>query len=211
MDAGGEQRMASDDSKRGKGRRNDIPWSEIQAAYEGGETNISALAKRFGVKRDSIAKRRDKENWATKGQIADAARSNVIDLATRKAIEQLGGEDAVVADAAAAIATNLQAIGPLYAKAAQLLDRTIDRALRLGQKDKEGNFVKDALILGDHQGETTAVSDILNALSKFTRDNRLDAGLKEGTPTSDASRTDEEDEQRVEQAVLIVRERKDVA
>lgn len=204
--------MASDGSKRsGRGRRNDIPWNEIQAAYEGGETNISALSKRFGVKRDTIAKRRDAEKWATKGQIADAARSNVIDLATRKAIEQLGGEESIVADAAAAIENNLRAIGPLYAKAAKLLDRTLERALRLGQKDDSGQFVKDALILGDHQGETTAVSDILNALSKFTRDNRLDAGLKEGTPTADADKKPDEDDQRVEQAVLIVRERKDVA
>lgn len=199
--------MASDGSKRsGRGRRNDIPWNEIQAAYEGGETNISALAKRFGVKRDSIAKRRDKDKWATKGQIADTARSNVIDLASRRALEKLGGEQAVeqIADE---IVSAIKEIPALHAGAAQLLKRTLNRALGVEDPDEKTS----RLVLGDHQGETTAVSDILNAISKFTRDTRLDAGLKEGTATAEASKGEDEDDKRVEQAVLVVRERKEIA
>jgi hypothetical protein len=189
--------MASDDPRRpgpGKGRRNDIPWNKIQSAYEGGETNITTLAQTFGVKRDSIAKHRDKEKWATKGQIAEAARSNVIDMATRRAVEQLGGQQAITA-AASDIANNLQRIPALYAKAGNLIDTMIDKA------------INGTLKLGVTQGETTALNDILGAMSKYTRDNRLDAGLKEGTASTDASKSDD-DEQRVEQAVLIVRERK---
>jgi hypothetical protein len=201
--------MSSDGRKRsGKGRRSDIPWNEIQAAWAEGDNNFSSLEKRFNVKRHTIAKRAKAENWPTKGQVAQVVQSKVIDIATRKAIEDLGGAEAVAATVAADIRTNLQAIGPLYAKAAKLLDRTLERALRLGEKDDKGNFVPGALILGDHQGETTAVSDILSALSKFTRDNRLDAGLKEGVPTAEAGKAESEDEQRIEQAVLIVRDRK---
>jgi hypothetical protein len=67
--------------------RESINWSEIRQAFEAGETNISRLSKRFSVKRDSIAKHRDVEQWATSGQLAGTARSNVISLVTRKAIE----------------------------------------------------------------------------------------------------------------------------
>lgn len=157
-------------TKRGRGRRNDIPWPEIQAAWEGGETNISELSRRFGVKRDSIINRRDKEKWATKGQIAETARAKVIDIVTKRAVESL--EKAGTLDASTrAIEHLLEQTIPLYAKAAALLDASLDRAI-------EGR-----VRLGATQGETTALTDILSALSKFSRDIRTGAGLREGTPS----------------------------
>jgi len=185
----------SDDGrkKRGRGRRNDIDWAKIRATFEAGETNVTALSRLFHVARGPIIKHRDEEKWTVteqaKEHLREVAKSNVIDIATRKAIESLGGE-AAVKQQADAIAAELLAQRPLFRKAGELIDRTFDRALKLGTVDDAGNPVPGQLILGVAQGETTAVSDLLGALSKFVRDTRLVNGLTDGQ----ASVSDEEDD-----------------
>jgi hypothetical protein len=169
-----------DKPKRGRGRRDvSAEIAEVRKAYEDGDTNLSALSKRFGVKRDTIARYRDSENWATKGQINDAARSNVIDIATRKALDKIGGVDHL----AGKIAEELAAQPELIRAAGKLIKRTLDRALKLGEKDADGKPVDGQLILGDHQGETTAVSDLLNSTMKFVQSGKLMHGLGDDEPS----------------------------
>ena len=67
---------------------------------------------------------------------------------------------------------------PLQAKAAKLIDATMDRALA------------GKLKLGVTQGETTALNDILSALARFSKDIRTGAGLTEGTPSIGESNDD---------------------
>ena len=184
--------MAND--KRRRGRRSDIDWPAIRAAFEAGETNITALSRKFRVARGPIIKHRDEEKWTVteqaKERIREAAKSNVISIATRKAVEKLGGEAGIQREAEA-IAAELLAQRPLFKKAADLLDKTFDRALKLGAVDDDGNPVPGQLILGIAQGETTAVNDLLGSLSKFVRDTRLANGLNNGVPTETPEEDDE--------------------
>lgn len=185
-----------------------IPWADIQAAWEAGETNCSALGRKFGVKHSTIAKRA--KEWTAKGQVkghvSEAVRSNVISLATGKAIEHLGGSDAIET-LSQEMANNVRAIldaqPKLVAKGMALLDRTVDRALNFGKLDENGKPVANQIVLGRQQGETEAVVDLLNAISKSTHDGRLINGLKDGTANADAS--EEKDAPKVDQAVLVVR------
>lgn len=181
------------DKPRSRGRRSDIPWALIRAAYEAGETNVTTLSRRFHVARGPIIKHRNDEKWTVteqaKEQLKEQARSNVISLATRQAIESLGGE-AGIKEQGDAIAAELQAQRPLLLQARALLTRTFERALRLGQVDDHGEQVPGQLILGAAQGETTAVSDLLNALSKFVRDGRLTNGLSDGQSSVGAENDD---------------------
>lgn len=210
--------MASDDSTgSGKGGRKVIPWPEIRKAYEAGES-IASLSRRFSVRRHTIAARAQKECWTvqptvhmdakTAKAVQAKAQSNVIDIATKKVVEefQASGDPEKMA---ATIAERLKAVAKLDLLALQLLERGFERALKLGVKDPETNkLVEGALILGDHQGETTAINDLLNAKSRLLRDLRLDGGLKDGTPSAESV---DPEEQKVDQLVLVVRERKESA
>lgn len=184
----------ADEGKRKRGRRSDIDWAKIQATYEAGETNVTALSRMFRVARGPIIKHRDAEKWTVnehaKEQIREQAKSNVISMATRQAIDQIGGDEGLKKQAEA-IAAELLAQRPLFAKASQLLDKTFTRALNLGKTDDQGNQLANQLILGIAQGETTAVSDLLGALSKFVRDTRLANGLADGMPTEGESEGEE--------------------
>lgn len=156
----------SDEKRTGRPRRGSIDWAAIRDAFEKGETNVSTLSRTFGVKRDSIAAHRDREHWATAQQIAGTVKSNVVDIMTRRAVEKIeesGGVDV--------LAELLKMQAPLQAKAAKLIDQTMDKALA-GQ-----------LKLGVTQGETTALNDILGALARFSTDIRKGAGLTDGTPS----------------------------
>lgn len=71
-------------------------WLEIRSAYEAGESEAS-LSRRYGCERKTIRLRRGRESWTT--QVAthlgrterkaavDKAKSQVIDIATRRAVE----------------------------------------------------------------------------------------------------------------------------
>jgi hypothetical protein len=175
-------------------------WAEVRKAYEAGESVLS-LSKRFGIRRPTIDAHRDKETWIVHptvqmhGEAAKTvqarAQAQVIDIATKRVVEKMEESGALDAHAQA-IDTLLQIQAPLYAKAAKLIEKTLDKA------------IGGTLRLGVTQGETTAVTDILNALSKFSTETRKGAGLRDGTPTV---ASENEDDRRIEEAVLIVRER----
>lgn len=180
----------------------DEQWGELRRAYEAGDSIVS-LSKRFGVSRPTIMVHRDRGAWILQPSlqcqltktdaksVRERATAQVIDIATKRAvekIEQSGGLDEQVA----AVEDLLRMQAPLYAKAAKLINVTLDKA------------ISGELRLGVTQGETTAVTDILNALSKFSKDTRTGAGLRDGTPTVNG---EGEVDQRVDEIVLVVRDR----
>lgn len=173
--------------KRRPGPRNDIPWEAVRSIYAQGGVTFAELARRFDTERRTISAHARRERWQTQAEIAQKAQTKIIDMTTRRALEHLGGEEAVAEQIESGLLANLMAIAPLYTKAARLLNRTFDRALRIGVVDEDGQAARDALIISVTQGETGAVLDVLSALSKFVRDMRLDSGIKEGVPTLEST------------------------
>jgi hypothetical protein len=189
----------SDDGKRKKGRRSDVPWPAIRAAYESGETQFVALGRKFDVSRNLIATRAKKEKWAVNAhvseQIADKARSNIIDMATRRTLEKLGGAEAIEAKADA-VARELQVQSKLSGKLLDAADSVLDKFLAGGVQP------------GDKQNEADVLNSLANAVSKAFDAARTIHGLTAGKPS--VSSTEAVDAP-ADQVVLIVRERKESA
>lgn len=200
-----------DGPKTKRGRTvSDEEWAAAKALYEtGGVTNVSELARRTGISRNALMRRIREEQWAANGQakeqLAAQAQSNVIDIATGKAIEALGGEKALEAlahEAATSIESVLASQLPIQAKADQLLDRALDRALIMGiapeSLTEEQKAVGGPLTAADAQ----IIEGLLRAVSTRTKDGRLINGLVPGV--ANVTR-DEEEFKPVEQLVLVVR------
>jgi len=120
-------------------------WAEVRPAFEGGESILS-LAKRFGVKRDTIAARRDREAWVIGHDVGhmpnreqqrvvrDRAQGQVIDIASRRVVEKLdtsGALDAMASDIARAVADN----APMVIKLNRLINLYADFALGEGKPE----------------------------------------------------------------------------
>lgn len=169
--------METPTRKRGRGRRNDIPWAEIQAAYETGETNVSELARKFGVKRDSIAAHIKKGNWVSngqaKGQAVEAARAKVIDIATRKAIDQLGGEQQIADEVADALRADLEA----HPKIAKLLMDASEQTLE--------QYIKGGITPGEKQSVADVFNSTVQGVAKALSISRDINGLRPGQSSTE--------------------------
>jgi hypothetical protein len=180
----------ADAKSRTMPRRRDIPWDDIRAAYEAGNTNFSDLGRRYGVKRHSIAHRARAENWPTKGHIDEATRSNVIDMATRRAVEQMG--DAGIDAKASAIAAELIA----QAEIAQLAACAAEKILR--------EYIADQIVPSEKQSKADVFNAVLAGVKRAIEIGREINGLTAGKPSVS---TAEKRDVPVDQIVLIVRER----
>lgn len=176
----------SKEPKKNRGL-SDEQWVKVREKFEQGAA-VAALSREYDIRRATIAARAKREAWTvqptvhmdsvTQKAVQQTAQAKVIDIASRRVIEQME-QSGALAEQVRAIDALLQMQVPLYAKAAKLIDATLDRA------------ISGDLKLGVTQGETTALSDLLGALSKFSKDTRTGAGIREGTPTvGDAQVTD---------------------
>lgn len=179
-----------DERKRGSGRRSDIPWEAIQERFETGETNVSKLSKEFGVSRQAIIRRRDRDKWTTKQQVADTVRGKVIDIATRKAIENLGGDEKL----ADAVAAHIQADLLDHAEIAALAMRASKKTLQ--------DYIDGNIAPGDKQSMADVFDKVMSGAGKGIDFSREINGLRPGQPSTQK----EGEEQRVDEAVLVVRE-----
>lgn len=191
--------MPDDTKRRGL---TDEQRDEAKRRYEAGES-MASIARALDVRRPTLIAARDRATeqghpWIVQASVQvsevearavrERATAQVIDIATKRAVERMD-RDGTLDHAVNDINEHLRIQGPLYGKAAKLLDATFDKA------------IAGKLKLAATQGETTAVTDLLNALSKFASDTRKAAGLRDGTPTI---ASENEDDRRVDQSVLVV-------
>jgi hypothetical protein len=163
----------SDQPKR-PNRKGEIDWSPIRSAYENeGVTNVSELSRRFKVTRESIIRHRDNDKWRDAAQMSDKVSANVIDIATRRAVEN-GVVDRITEALNANIESVLSAQPRLLAKLTEYAEKLIDKG------------INGELLLGKVSGEHEAFNAILSGASRLFRDGRLVAGV----PSDEASTSD---------------------
>lgn len=151
-----------------------IDWEAIKKAFESGETNVSALSKKFGPSRNAIMARRDKETWQTRQQVGNLAHSKVIDIATRRAADKLGGIDAIADDIVSDLSAHLE-LSRIAVKAAQY---TADRFF-------EGKIQPSRM-----QNEADVLNSLLMALGRAATIGREVHGLRPGTPSVSTEEAD---------------------
>jgi hypothetical protein len=162
-------------------RRNDIPWADIRAAYESGNTNFSELSRRFSndphLKRQTIARRVRAERWTVDGTIRAGveaqARAKVIDMATRRVIEKAGG-DAAIDARATAIAAELQMQSAIASKLTQASEEVFDM------------FLAGEIKPSHRQNEADVLRSLVAAVFECFRAARLIHGVAEGKPSVNA-------------------------
>jgi len=179
--------------KRGQGRRTDIPWADIRTAYESGEeTGFEALGRKFGVDGRTVSRRSKSEKWVV---IADEMQrrthSNVIDLATRKAVEQLGGDAGIEAQAHS-IVENLR-------RHAEIETLLLDVAKVSLEEAKSGKFT----MVSDRVTTAEARERAVNAAAKAIDKSREIHGLTAGRPSIEQG---DDAPKKAERLLLIVRE-----
>lgn len=184
--------------RRGKGRRSDIPWEEIRAAYASGETNYSELGRRFDCSPDSISRRAKQENWPTKAELLNSVGAKVIDIGTKKAIDRLGGEEKLAESVAASVEDALQRHLGLEARLLDVATSTLDLL-----KKQLADQKRTGLRQGTHSSEAEEIKQSIEAVVKAIDASRMVRGLRPGQPST-ASEGD--DEKRIDQVVLVVRE-----
>jgi len=132
-------------------------WAEARKAYESGESE-QALSKRLSVDRKTIRTRKVREAWiphveaqvgkAESEAIRQTVRSNVIDMASRRAIDDAqadGTIDAIAAEVKSGLALHgtIELLALSFAQ--QTLQMAVDRKLRRGKNSSEANERKDAM------------------------------------------------------------------
>jgi hypothetical protein len=170
-----------DKPKRGGGRRSDITevMANVRKAYEDGVTNLSELSRTFTVKRDTIARYRDEEKWATKGQINEAARNKVIDIATRKAVDRVDPE-ALANLIADELKMGAALSGQMLVAAHKLLQKYVKgRVITKGER--KGEWVP-GVAPGFGKGDADALSALADAVKKAVAVGREIHGLRAGEP-----------------------------
>ncbi len=131
------------DEPKTHGRRSDIPWEEIRAAYAAGIVEPTQLAKRFGCSARSIRRRRVAEKWPTTTDAIQAVTANVIDIKTRAALERVGDE--VEKAVASGLLHHAELEELLLELAKTTLKRAIGSKLRAGTHTSEASEIKDAI------------------------------------------------------------------
>jgi hypothetical protein len=194
------------DPKKPRGLSDD-QWAEVQAKFGSG-SSISELEREYGVRRATIRDRAKREGWTVQvtvqvdgvntGQplgevVQKRARANVIDIATKRAIEQIEASGAVD-EAAGTIAEELIISRRLALKMAQAMESFIDGVVAKEYKPSDAPATRDmAQFMKDVQG---AYKIHLSTI-------REDAGLKSGQATV---AKDDADNKVSEVAFRIVRE-----
>ena len=148
------------------GKRKDIPWGKIRAAFESGTHNVSELSRRFGVQRESIQRHRDAENWQSVSQVSDRVTDNVVDFMTRRQIEIAA--PAIEAAVTARIQDILIGQPALFEKLQRWADALAEDGL------------KGTLMPGTHQSKADVFNATLNGIKQLAAMSRDDAGLRPG-------------------------------
>jgi len=184
----------ADQSKRPRGLTPE-QWTEARAAYERGES-IASLAKRFGVKRDTVAGRRDREAWVIgqgTGQgighvpgrteqrvVRERAQGQVIDMASRRVVEHLassGAIDTMAAGIAAAVAAN----APMALKLNRLVELYVDVAL--GEQAADSLYMEPS----DKQSHADVLKALVGSMQIAIAATREVAGLRPGQSSASAA------------------------
>jgi len=148
------------------GKRKEIPWGKIRAAFESGTNNVSELSRRFGVQRESIQRHRDAENWQSVSQVSDRVTDNVVDIMTRRQIEIAAP---VIEQAVAARIQDILVGQPaLFAKLQRWADVLAEDGLN------------GTLMPGTHQSKADVFNATLNGIKQLATMSRDDAGLRLG-------------------------------
>lgn len=163
----------------------DEQWTEIRAAHAKGESDLS-IAKRLGIHRNSIRNRRAADGkrgdpWIVQPDVRVAnpeavqrqAQAKVIDLATRRALEQ-AEQSGVVADIADAVAAELLATQT----AAKLAGEYMVSIL----KDAKAGKIAPASSPGE-QTKADVAKAVMSAYRTFQTTVRENHGLRPGTPS----------------------------
>lgn len=163
-------------------------WLEVRKAYEAGES-VSALSKRFKIRRPTIDGRIRREGWTvqptvqvhgTAKAIQQRAQSKVIDIATGKAIDSLV-ESGAISGVAEAVAEELIATSTAGRLAAQAM-------VAMLTKLKDG-LIKPASEPGE-QNEAQVYKDAMSAYRTFqttVRENHALAKTQPSIPRDDSS------------------------
>ncbi|HET9029255.1 MAG TPA: hypothetical protein VFN49_03690 [Candidatus Aquilonibacter sp.] len=153
--------------------------ADLKKRYEAGEP-VAKLSREFGVRRHTIAEWAKKETWTVHVSVqVDAktvqqrAQSNVIDLASRKAVEQAEA-DGTIDEIKESIAAHLLATAEADKLAGEYMVDLLEKA-------KAGAITPAA-----SPGEQT-IADVAKAVMAayrtFTATVRENAGIKTGAPT----------------------------
>lgn len=170
-------------AKDGKRGLTPEQWVEVRAAYEAGDT-IVALSERFGVRRQTIQQRRDREAWTVRPTVqmdGDArtvqrrAQAQVIDIGTRRAVEQLESSGVIKVISEAAV-DELRATSQASKLAAEYTLEMLRRAVN--------GEIQPAMSPGE-QTEADVARSVLMAYNLFTKTVRENAGIRPGTATVD--------------------------
>lgn len=183
-------------ASRGGRERGVIPWAEIRRTFEiEGITNIAELHRRFGVKRDYIAKRRDREQWQVQSQEAALLRSKIVDIKTRRTI------DMVAHDIAREFADNPDLEGLVNAELINAV--TLARLTRQYLEDALTKAVEapGSVARGRGRGTFDAVNAAVAAVRNFNGLIRDIAGLLPGKPNQDVQDGGEKKRLIVEQII----------
>lgn len=172
---------------RRRGRRPDLPWPDIRAAYEAGETSWTSLGRKFGggrpIRRQTIAKHAMDENWTVRrtaqAEVHARAGAKIIDIATKRAIAQMGGEAAIDAQAST-IAAELRSQGSIATKLSQAAEMVLD------------DFLAGNIEPGDGQNKADTLASIAGAIMQSFKAARLIHGIVDGKPSTNESNADTE-------------------
>jgi hypothetical protein len=166
-----------------------IDWKAIRLAFEhDGVTNVSELARRFRVSRESIKQHRDGEHgesWQPGTQVIAKVTTNVVNILTKRAL------DAIPKGTVERIASDLSEHPRLARKLVECANLILD------------DFIEGRLTAAPNQ----SMADVFNAIAaglKRTTDLGRDVhGIKPGEASDKVE--DDGDEKRVTTPVFIVR------
>lgn len=162
-------------------------WTELRAAYESGES-VSALSRKYGVRRHTIAARSQREAWTVQPTVqVDTkavqrnAQATVISLATRKVVEQAVA-DGMVEAVAAELTEALQLHSSIELLMLKFAEDTLKRSL-----GADGTV---PLREGTHTSEAGERKDAMAAAAMAIDKSRELRGKRPGVPTVDADAAD---------------------
>ena len=174
-------------SKRDKTRpRTDTDWVALQEEYERTPKTqgmVTRLARKYDCASSSLYARRLRDGWrdlkvAEVNEIAltikESVKTNVIDIMTKRAYANLGGEagiDAAANEMAESLAEELLATPRILRKLTAYAENMIDRGM------------SRELDLGDKAGDHDAFNAILTGASKLMAMVREAHGLTNGIAT----------------------------
>jgi hypothetical protein len=143
-----------------------IPWMKIRTDYLNGETNVAALGKKYGVARETIARRmaadkKSGQEWASRTEI----RQQIVTDVTSRIAQKIAETEGVT------IAEELLAISEVSKLAAQYTKSVLADALA------------GAILPGEKQSKADVYNTTMAGYSRFVGTVREDHGLTAGKPS----------------------------